>query len=88
MDLAKSLNVLNQCDESLMFRVKAIEIRERPAQFARSILGLSYGNLGRLFTRMNCRGEAESVIQQSIDIRPETMGPKSSKIAKCVQITI
>lgn len=82
MNLANSLNALDRYPESLSFHLKAVQMRERCPHLARSMLGLSYGNLGRLFTRMNRLDEAATVLQKSIEIRRETMGAKSSKLAK------
>lgn len=82
MNLANSLNALNRYDDSLSFHLRAVQIREKNPHLARSMLGLSYGNLGRLYTRMDRLDEAASVLQKSIEIRRETMGSKSSKLAK------
>jgi len=82
INLANSLNALNRYGESLSLHLKAVQMRERCPHLARSMFGLSYGNLERLFTRMNRLDEAATVLQKSIEIRRGTMGAKSSKLAK------
>jgi tetratricopeptide (TPR) repeat protein len=82
MNLANTLNGLRRFEESMHFHLKAVEIREKNPHLARAMLGLSYGNMGRLFMRMGKLDEAASVLVKSVAIRRETMGPKSSKLAK------